>query len=55
MVVLLPVIGARRVRQDEREPGHWLWLSFAGWCDCFPREDEHINAVVQKINAIGQE
>lgn len=53
MEFLLPNLGKREIRRDYQEPRHWLWLSFAGWVDCFPGEDEHINRLVDTFEEEG--
>lgn len=35
--------GTRRIREDEREPGHFLFQSLMGWHDCSRDEDEEIS------------
>lgn len=46
LLIDLPVLGKRHVRQDGES--HFMWLDHLGWHDCNPAEDLIIITRIQK-------
>jgi len=48
--VRFPFLGEREIREDDKEPGHFLWLSSFGWHDCSRSEDKLSQDFVKNVN-----